>query len=281
MRALFLIIIISIVGFSACESEEVKPVDDQVEDVVGKQGDQNDDQQQTNDDQEENNNQNTNQDNQEQEQEEEQQAATCENQDKVYYEKNGLVTIDFEQVPRKNGWKKASSTSGYLGGGYIYWDGPDYFSQPGNGKIVLKIKITNPGKYRILWRNRILKGDNGTEHNDSWLRMPDADNFFGENGDSRVFPVGSGKTPNPKGQSKDGWFKIYMSGTGKWKWQARTSDHDPHQIYAVFNKAGIYTMEISARSSYHALDRVALFKDNISEDNATKDSNGRSTFDCK
>ena len=279
MRALFFVILLFAVGFTACETDEVSPVDDQVEDVVGKQGEQNDDVQEggTNDQQDQNNDQSQEEDNNQEQQEEE---TTCETKDKVYHEKNGLVTIDFEQVPKKNGWKKANSKDGYYGGGYIYWDGDNYFREPGNGKIVMKIKINNPGTYRVLWRSHILKGDNGTEHNDSWLKFPNADDFYGDRDGHRVYPVGSGKTPHPNGRSADGWFKVYMNGANQWRWQARTSDHDPHLIFVKFDEAGIYTMQVSARSNYHGLDRVVLFKKGKSEDAATKKSNGRSTFDC-
>ena len=66
----------------------------------------------------------------------------------------------------------------------------------------------------FLWKSSFRQGDNGTEHNDSWLRFPNASDFFGEkasNG-SIVYPNGSGKEPNPEGSSSDGWFKIYRSG---------------------------------------------------------------------
>ncbi|MEM1200908.1 MAG: hypothetical protein AAGI06_16530, partial [Pseudomonadota bacterium] len=41
---------------------------------------------------------------------------------------------------------------------------------------------------------------------------------------------------------------------------AFTSDFDSHNIYVWFVNAGTYTMEISERSSGHAIDRVALYK---------------------
>ena len=54
---------------------------------------------------------------------------------------------------------------------------------------------------------------------------------------------------------------MYSSGTTSWTWSCRTSDHDPHEIYASFDTAGVYTVQISGRSENHAIDRFVLFVD--------------------
>jgi len=92
------------------------------------------------------------------------------------------------------------------------------------------------------------------------LRFPDADDFFGQKGSSKVYPKGSGKTPNPAGASSDGWFKVYLGGTTNWTWASSTSDNNAHKIYVKFNSAGTYTMEISGRSKHHLIDRIVLSK---------------------
>ena len=85
-----------------------------------------------------------------------------------------------------------------------------------------------------------------------------------------VYPKGTGKTPNPEGASEDGWFKIYRSGNDlDFKWQARTSDRDPHDIYVEFAQAKRYTMEISARSKAHGIDKFVLFLSSIDQSTAT------------
>ena len=96
-----------------------------------------------------------------------------------------------------------------------------------------------------------------------------------------VGPNGSGKTPNPAGSSKDGWFKIYRGGSDlSFKWQSSTSDNDGHDIYVEFDTAGVYTMEISARSSGHAIDQFVLFKAPQTKTDAIASGNTFSTFDC-
>ena len=126
------------------------------------------------------------------------------------------------------------------------------------------IEIKNPGKYRFQWRNTYGKGSNTTEHNDSWLRFPDASDFYAEKGSSKVYPIGSGKTPNPaKGGGSKGWFKVWMSGSGDWSWYSRTWDSNAHFIYVEFDQPGSYTMEISGRSQYHLLDRIILYQDGV------------------
>ena len=75
------------------------------------------------------------------------------------------------------------------------------------------------------------------------------------------------------------WFKVWRSGNNlSFKWQAVTSDNDAHNIYVKFNSPGIYTMEVSARSSGHAIDKFVLFK-NMSVDQATG-ANGLSEISC-
>ncbi|RZT00125.1 hypothetical protein [Aquimarina brevivitae] len=206
--------------------------------------------------------------------------ACNETENIVYEEKDGLITVEFESNPNLSDWQKETAINEFLGTHYIIWKGDQSLNNPGNGLLTYKIQINNPGTYRFLWRSRIAQGTSGTEHNDSWLRFADADDFYGQKDQSTVYPQGTGQTPNPNGASKDGWFKIYLNGTGSWKWQAKTSDNDPHQIFVVFDNPGIYTMEVSARSSYHALDRFTLFNTNVSVETATDDANEVSATLC-
>ncbi|MEM6281514.1 MAG: dockerin type I domain-containing protein, partial [Chloroflexota bacterium] len=95
-------------------------------------------------------------------------------------------------------------------------------------------------------------------------------NFYGEDpGGSQVFPRGNGRgengedlTPFPKGGNGDGYLKLYVNqgGLGQWSWDTSTNDEGAHQIYVEFDTPGVYTMEISARSFGHAIDRAVLFE---------------------
>lgn len=188
----------------------------------------------------------------------------------VFEEANGIVSMEFEDNSFPEGWVLRNAGSDFSGDGYMQWEGNPSMGNPGNGMVTFPIRITNPGTYRFVWHSSFQQGDNGTEHNDSWLRFPDAADFFGRKGDgSVVYPNDTGKEPNPAGSSSDGWFKIYRSGNDpSFKWQASTSDHDAHDIFVTFSNAGVYLMEVSARSDYHAIDRILLFEENINQNNA-------------
>lgn len=178
-----------------------------------------------------------------------------------YQDINGLVVMEAENLTVPSSWAKQSSFSGYTGSGYISWIGPEYFSTFGNGLISTKIFINSPGVYRFQMRSRVGNGNSATEHNDTWVRFPDASDYFAlkGSGTTKIFPKGSGKSPNPAGAGGNGWFKIYMNSLS-WTWNTLTSDNDPHDIYVQFNSSGVYTMELSARSAFHLIDRLVLHK---------------------
>ena len=181
----------------------------------------------------------------------------------TYCEAGDILVVDIESEAAAGDWQFQTSTAGYTGTGYHYWNGPNYSGSPGNGLMSYTINITNPGTYRFRWRSRIGLGTKQSEHNDAWLRLPDADDFYGYKAgtNSTVYPKGSGKTPTPNGAGAGGWFKVYMNSLNAWVWDARTSDNDAHQIYAVFNTAGLYTVEISGRSTGYILDRFMLYQE--------------------
>lgn len=188
----------------------------------------------------------------------------------VFNETEGRVMVEFENAVFPDNWKLKNGGAGFSGKGYMVWQGQQYFHDPGNGSATFKIRITNTGRYRFLWNSAVKSGDNGTEHNDTWLRFATAKNFYAQKGDSRVFPKGTGKTPNPEGASKDGWFKIYRSGSDLgFKWQALTYDNNGHEVFMVFDTPGVYEMEVSARSSGHAIDKFLLYNDSYTFDEAT------------
>ncbi len=190
--------------------------------------------------------------------------TTNENCDFDFEEKNNIVVIETENLNTTGtSWEIKSDRDGFSGSSFIEWLGNDSFGTPGNGIITTKIRINSPGKYEFRWRSRVGKGNNSTEHNDSWLRFPDASDFYAERDTNRIFPKGSGKSPNPAGAGSNGWFKVYLSSSTDWTWVTSTSDFDAHRIFAEFDTAGIYTMEISGRSKNHLIDRVVLFKNGV------------------
>lgn len=190
----------------------------------------------------------------------------------VFNEKDGLLLAEFEDAEFTADWSLKTDGNNYSGAGYMVWEGDQSLGNPGNGTATFKLNIENPGTYQFIWNSSVTLGDNGTEHNDTWLRFNDAADFFGFKAqtNSTVYPKDTGKTPNPEGASKDGWFKVYRGGNDlDFKWQSATNDGDAHDIFVVFNAPGTYLMEISARSSGHGIDKFALFNSNVSKTDAT------------
>lgn len=195
----------------------------------------------------------------------EEESTSCSPVDYIFEEANGVVLAEFEASSWSDAWDKEGTGPS----AYLLWEGDQYFGNPGNGVIRFSIRINNPGTYQFSWRSAVTIGTNGTEHNDTWLRFPDASDFYALKDNSVLYPAGSGKSPNPNGASADGWFKVYRTGNNvDFKWEAFTSDHDGHRIFVDFDQAGTYTMEISARSKGHGIDRFVLFRNDLNLDEA-------------
>ncbi|MGD1945005.1 MAG: hypothetical protein ACFB0A_01755 [Croceivirga sp.] len=267
------VLVITLFSFllvASCEKEETVVDNTSQEDVTANQDDENSSDSDTDDNTNDDMGEETNDDNGDDTDNDTQSNDCPSSIGFVFEEDNGMVSIEFEDNTFPDGWVLRNAAPDFSGDGYMQWEGNSNFGNPGNGMVTFPIRITNPGTYRFVWYSSYQKGNNGTEHNDSWLRFPDADDFFGrkDNG-SLVYPKGSGKTPNPEGSSSDGWFKIYRSGNdNSFKWQASTSDNDAHNIFVTFSRAGVYMMEVSARSDFHAIDRILLFEENMNQNDA-------------
>ena len=111
----------------------------------------------------------------------------------LYQEKDGLLVIELENGDLPDGWEIRTTLSNFLGASYIQWEGNDNMGKPGPGIIQYKIKIDNPGTYRVQIRNYIAEGTSSTEHNDVWLRLADADDYYGDKKGHLVYPKGTGR----------------------------------------------------------------------------------------
>lgn len=185
-----------------------------------------------------------------------------------FYEQEGIVVIETESLPLANGWEFKSTFSDYSYHGYMEWLGYDYFGTPGEGLINIKIRISTPGVYTIQWRSKVGMGNSSTDYNDSWMRIPDAADFYGEKGSEIVHPHGNCTNDCPEGAGSEGWFKVFLSFTTHWTWLTLTSDNEGYGIRAKFDTVGVYTLQISGRSKHHCIDRIVLFHSSISESQA-------------
>lgn len=159
----------------------------------------------------------------------------------TFVEKNGIVVWEAESSGAGGGWSLQKKFGGYKGSGYLIWTGTDAFgkSTAGRGTKTFTIRIQKAGNYQMRWRSRIGKGTSRTEHNDSWIRFPTGKNISGE-------------------QALNGWTKVFMNTRDAWVWQSATVDNVGKPVRQYFSK-GIHTVQISGRSSGHAIDRIALY----------------------
>ncbi|WP_265991489.1 putative Ig domain-containing protein [Larkinella insperata] len=198
-----------------------------------------------------------------------------------YEEKNGLVVIETENLTLPTGWQKRTTESNYTGSGYITWVNAENFATPGIGVIETTVKITKAGKYTFQWRSKVGLGTAGNEHNDSWLRFPDASDFYAEKNGLIVYPKGTGKSPVAFGAGGDGWFKIFYNAAGLvWAWNSFANDEDGMPVKVEFNAPGVYKLQISARASYHLIDRIVLFHSTITQSAAQLLTNAETTSEC-
>lgn len=213
-------------------------------------------------------------------------STPCE--DGVWYEKDGMAVIEMENQKNLNGWKVESNTTGYTGNGYIIWTGAENFNAANAGQLTYKIKITSPGKYAFDWRVSVNNGTSTTEHNDTWLSITGVDNFWAEKTASPILlkpkPSCNNNTSYkcPEGSTVSNYFKIYGGKVNTFEWKAFTSDNDPHSIFFEKNTEGIININIAARSSFQAIDRLVIYKiPQVLTSTARNLSNSQQDYLCK
>lgn len=193
---------------------------------------------------------------------------------------NGIVVIEAESLPLNEDWR--TGTDGAIT--YIEWNGPSHNNDPTHGVMAVDVRISEPGRYQLQWYTQIGMGTNATEHNDSWVKFPDADDYYGLKGDAgaevrrywkpacedQTFVSSILALPQvsevtcAQGSTRDGWMKVYSSGAQDWRWSARTSDNDASNVMAEFATAGVYTFTMAARADFSRYDRIVLHQEDLS-----------------
>ncbi|WP_029489232.1 hypothetical protein [Ochrovirga pacifica] len=185
-------------------------------------------------------------------------------QEESVSEKVDPIIIEAETVtPSDDRWKLKTELLGFSGSGYLVWEGPELFWKGTDnigkiGAVTYDVAVKKEGTYKVILRTYIAKENPekpNTEHNDTWLKVV-ADDFYAIRDASKIYPKGTGKQPNPKGENGNGFFKAYMNHNGAWTEVIGTSDHEFHTIYASFDTPGVYKVTIAPRSNYHALDYI-------------------------
>ena len=159
-----------------------------------------------------------------------------------------------------NGWVFKDSPGGHegdTGSGHYVWEGGDNFGTPGNGVLSYEITPTQSGRYLVNLRGSREQTPDGSEENDTWVRIT-------ENGNA-LNAIGSrGYGPDVRG---DGWLKTYQSGGGadEWIWANKNVDHVGIAVAYDLEAGKTYTFQMSGRSEGHEVDRVHIAQANGSE----------------
>ena len=197
--------------------------------------------------------------------------------DGAFIEDNGLVIIEAETdfVDTPNGWNLESGSPSYLVASQ------NSFGNATGGQILTyNVQITTPGVYRFHMKSEFT-GSDATEENDTWFKVDNtADvHFFSVQGGALASTTeletllggGGSKTlyyPSGNAQGRpdhgnenpgnQGFFKVYRSGGGGNKWDAKTIDNNGFPIYAYFPNSGTFSIQMSERSAGHKVDRFGL-----------------------
>ena len=192
---------------------------------------------------------------------------------------NGIVVIEAESMPLNEEWR--TGTDGQIT--YIEWGGASRNNDPTHGVMEVDILISEPGRYQLQWYTQIGMGTNATEHNDAWVKFPDADDYYGLKGEadaeirryhkpacedqafvSTILALAQvAEVTCAQGSTRDGWMKVYSSGAQEWRWSARTSDNDASLVMAEFGSAGVYTFAMAARADFSRYDRIVLHREDL------------------
>lgn len=205
-----------------------------------------------------------------------------------------VLVIEAEDLPLNEDWTVATAEPDYWGTGYILWTGNQRLNNPGSGRIRVLFRVERAGRYRLQWRTQVGMGTSPTDHNDTWVRFPDAEDTYGLSGqngnESRRYPRPICEDSDfiaeiqalpevdqvrcVEGSSNNNWFKVYSSGALNWRWSARTSDNDAHEIHFELPAEGTYTLELSARSSYSLIDRIVIHEESVPNGAARDETRG-------
>lgn len=203
---------------------------------------------------------------------------------------DGMIVIEAENLPISEDWQIQTAEPGYSADGYIVWTGGSNNGDPTHGVMEVTIHVAEPGRYRLQWRNRIGMGTNTTEHNDTWVKFPDATDYYGlqspgadelrryprprcEDADAmaaiEALPQVAAATC-VEGSSVDDWFKVYSSGASDWSWSTRTNDNNAFNVMVEFDAPGDYSFMMAARADWHLVDRIVIHEESL-EDGTVQD----------
>jgi len=145
---------------------------------------------------------------------------------------NDLVVIQAENPRPLGSWKQESILPGYTGCGYLRWDGPDLFNQPGVGSpLPYRFEIKTAGDYLV---RLYVRHDNPNEEleNDCWIRMDG-------------------------GPWDRMWNNYGPASVGVWNWESKVDSTLVKPRFTL--DVGTHVFEIAGRSRQFKIDRIHIF----------------------
>ncbi len=153
---------------------------------------------------------------------------------------NDVVAIQMESALPPSSWSPSTVTPGFTGQSYFRWDGPNFFSTPGNGVFGFDFEVSTSGSHSVSIYNRHEDPD-PTEENDTWVRM---------DGGS--------------------WVKAFSNrptSVGSWTWETRSEAAGGASLTYTLTP-GPHRIEFSGRSNGFKMDRVHIYPTGANGENA-------------
>ncbi len=166
----------------------------------------------------------------------------------IYIEEGGYVCIEAETTFSKlDMWKKHTDAGfekwvdGFLGEGCLQFTGNSEVSGPPTSVLTYRIRITNPGKYKLAVRGleAPIETKEGDKANDCYVRMDGQPDWLGK------------------------FTKCVLLGASyEWSWNVK-SEYARHKFaIAEYDlAAGVHVFEVAGRSKNFFIDRIVLYKD--------------------
>ncbi|MEM6471256.1 MAG: hypothetical protein AAF802_16970 [Planctomycetota bacterium] len=174
----------------------------------------------------------------------------------VFQEVDGKIVIEAESVPLTDEWVLESSEPGYSGSGYIRWM-PSWIhkiSHQHQGVLLYRLRITNPGKYRMAMRTSHRGAPERDKWNDCWTLM----------GLNPVHPYGvTRKTYHSldKERFEDGVGFTWNTTHDNYGSVAKTEGHFSKPLYKL--SKGDHYFWICGRSGGFRIDKIHFFMQGV------------------
>ena len=173
----------------------------------------------------------------------------------IYPAVDGRIVIEAETIPLTGKWVIEKTEPGYSGDGYIRYmpSNINVIHSPARGVLTLKLRITEPGKYRMAFKHSHRGAPERDKWNDVWTLMG-----------IEIAPYGNlRKTYHPvsKEEFKNGIGFTFQTTHDNYGTVAKRDGHFSKPIYDL--TAGDHYFFLAGRSGGYRLDKIHFFKDGV------------------